>query len=42
MTMSPNEAEGRQPNGTDSDLPCTRFGQRPEFRACKVFDPKNK
>ncbi|MGE5708247.1 MAG: hypothetical protein ACM3YO_07930 [Bacteroidota bacterium] len=42
LEQSPAEIEQRQPNGTDYDLPCRRFGQREEFRACTAFERREK
>lgn len=40
--MSPAALEGSKPNGTDSDLPCSAFGQQAEFRACEAFERRRK
>jgi len=40
--VSPASLEGRKPNGTDFDLPCSAFGQQAEFRACEAFERQRK
>lgn len=42
LNDSPAIIEEHQPNGTDYDLPCVTFGQKPEFRACSAFERRGK
>ncbi len=42
LHMSPAAVEGRKPNGTDFDLPCSAFGQQAEYQACAAFERARK